>query len=83
MPYCTNQNIKEVITNFKIACETLLTWFRNNSVKSNSEMNRKHGSYPMKVDNKEITNSKCEILLGSKIDQDLTVNKQVKLKSKC
>lgn len=75
MAYCSSQNIKEVINNFEKACETLLAWFRNNSMKSNSEMKKKHGTYPVRVGNKEITNSKSEILLGSKIDQGLNVNR--------
>ena len=78
MAYCSSQNIKEVINNFEKACETLLAWFRNNSMKSNSEMKKKHGTYPVRVGNKEITNSKSfnsKILLGSKIDQGLNVNR--------
>ena len=75
MAYCSSQNIKEVINNFEKTCEALLAWFRNNSMKSNSEMKKKHGTYPVRVGNKEITNSKSEILLGSKIDQGLNVNR--------
>ena len=75
MAYCSSQNINEVINNFEKACETLLAWFKNNSIKSNSEMKKKHGTYPVRVGNKEITNSKFEILLGSKIDQGLNVNR--------
>ena len=75
MVYCSSQNIKEVTNNFEKACETLLAWFRNNSMKSNSEMKKKHGTYTVRVGNKEITNSKSEILLGSKIDQGLNVNR--------
>ena len=63
------------MNNFEKACETLLAWFRNNSMKSNSEMKKKHGTYPVRVGNKEITNSKSKILLGSKIDQGLNVNR--------
>ena len=75
MAYCSSQNINEVINNFEKACETLLAWFKNNSIKSNSEMKKKHGTYSVRVGNKEITNSKFEILLGSKIDQGLNVNR--------
>ena len=75
MAYCSSQNIKEVINNFEKACETLLAWFRNNCMKSNSEMQKKHGTYPVRVGNTKIANSKSEILLGSKMDQGLNVNR--------
>lgn len=67
-------NIKEVIVNLEKTSETLLAWFRSNNIKANPNkyhllVNNKDETYPINVVKKTITDSKCERLLGTQIDQ--------------
>ena len=83
--YETGENSAYVIYNLKVLGNTLLKWFNDNSMKAI------HGKYDLllsnsdsskiTIGNKTISGSKCEKLLGIKIDNNL--NFKEKIESLC
>ena len=64
--------------------ETLVKWFKDNKMKANPGkyhllVNNTTESHQIKIGDETITRSKCEKLLGVKIDQELNFNEHMTL----
>ena len=78
-PYCTGLKIPDVLIKLENAAETLLQWFKENSMKANPGkchlfINNTKESFQIKIGNETVSNSKYEKLLGVKVDHELNFN---------
>ena len=76
--YCTGLNI----SNVQIKLETLLQWFKDNKMKAYPDkyhllINDTKESFQMKISNETVSNSKYKMLLGVKVDHELTFNEHI------
>ena len=76
-PFTCGSTIPLVISQLEKDAKILLKWIENNGLKANPDkfhllLSDKNCEYSIKVDNYEIKNSKCEKLLGIKIDNKMT-----------
>ena len=80
-PYVIGNGVKETINSLKEALDELFYWFANNQMKANPDKRHLLTSSSNKVsicvDNYNIKSSKCEKLLGIKIDNKLNFNTHV------
>ena len=80
--YCTGLKISNVLIKLENASETLLHWFKDNRIKVNSDkyhllISNAKESFHIKIGNETGSNSKCEKLLGVKVDHELNFNEHV------
>ena len=80
-PYKTGRNSAYVIHNLEVFGKILLNWFNDNSMKANPckyhLLLRGSDSSEITVGNKTISSSKCEKLLGIKIDSRLNFKEHI------
>ena len=80
-PYETGKSSEEVLSSLKNAGEIILSWFEDNSMKANPDKYHLLLSGPnsddITIGNKTISSSKCEKLLGVKIDSKLSFNELI------
>ena len=80
-PYCTGKDVMTVLSNLEQAADTLSVWFKNNSMKANADkyhvLLSENKKYCVKVENTTIATTKCETLLGIKLDNKLTFQTHV------
>ena len=81
-PFSTGLKVQNALTKLENAAETLLKWFKDNQMKANPDkyhllVNNSKDSYQINIGNETITSSKCEKLLGIKIDHELNFNEHV------
>ena len=81
-PYFTGLNILDVLIKLENAAETLLQWFKDNRMKANADkhhllINNTKESLKIKIGNETVSNSKYEILLGDKVDHELSFSEHV------
>ena len=80
-PYVIGNGAKEAINSLKEASDELFHWFANNQMKANPDKCHLLTSSSDKVsiclDIHNIKSSKCEKLLGNKIDNKLNLNTHV------
>ena len=74
--------IPRVISQLEQESASLLNWIRNNGLKANPDkfhllLSDPNEEFSIKVDNLDIKNSKCQKLLGIKIDNKLTFDDHV------
>ena len=81
IPYVVKNNIKSVIKSLENANVELFAWFSDNQMKANPDkchsITSESTDLVINVENNHITNSKCEKLLGIKIDNKLTFNARI------
>ena len=77
-PYVVGNGVKEVINSLKEASDELFYWFAFNQMKANPGkchlVTSSSDKLSIYVDNYNIKSSKCEKLLGIKIDNKLNFN---------
>ena len=82
IPHATNKHLETVLEDLEQGSDTLLKWFKDNLLKAYPEKYHLHVSTNekrhLKVGRTEISNSKCEKLLGFKIDSKLLFDSHVK-----
>ena len=81
-PFACDKNISNVILQLEGDSNTLLEWVKNNGLKANPDkfhiiLNGSHEDEFIIVDEYVIQNSKCEKLLGIKIDYELSFDDHV------
>ena len=80
-PYVIGNGAKEAINSLKEASDELFYWFANNQMKANPDkchlLTSSSDKVSICVDNYNIKSSKCEKLLGIKIDNKLNFNTHV------
>ena len=81
-PFSCNENIESVILQLENDSKILLTWVSNNGLKANPDkfhliLNNPDEKYFIQIQNFQIFNSKCEKLLGIKIDSSLSFTEHV------
>ena len=81
-PFSCTTTIPNVISELENESSILLNWIRNNGLKANPDkfhllLSDTNQAYSIMVDNVDIKNSKCEKLLGIKIDNKLTFDEHV------
>ena len=80
-PYVIGNGVKEAINSLKEASDELFYWFANNQMKANPDkchlLTSSSDKVSICVDNYNIKSSKCEKLLGIKIDNKLNFNTHV------
>ena len=77
-PYVIGNGVKEVVNSLKEASDELFYWFAYNQMKANPDkchlVTSSSDKLSIYVDNYNIKSSKCEKLLGIKIDNKLNFN---------
>ena len=85
-PYVIGNGVREVINSLKQPSNELFYWFANNQMKANPDkchlLTSSSDKASIYVDNYNIKSSKCEKLLGIKIDTKLNFNTHVDEKCK-
>ena len=81
-PFSCTTSIPNVISQLENESTILLNWIKNNGLKANPDkfhllLSDVNQEYSIKVDNQVIQNSRCEKLLGIKIDNKLTFGEHV------
>ena len=80
-PYVVKNNIRSIIKSLKNTGVELFEWFSDNQMKANPDkchfITSESKDLVINVENNQITNSKCEKLLGIKIDHKLTFNAHI------
>ena len=80
-PYVIGNGVKEVINSLKVASDELFYWLAENQMKANPDkcylLTSSSDKVRICVDNYNIKSSKCEKLLGIKIDNKLKLNTHV------
>ena len=80
-PYVVKNNIRSVIKSLENTSVELFEWFSDNQMKANPDkchfITSESKDLVINVENNQITNSKCEKLLGIKIDHKLTFNAHI------
>ena len=81
-PFSCNTTIPNVITDLQNEGTIILNWLKNNGLKANPDkfhllLSDPNETYSVNVENYNIQNSKCEKLLGIKIDNKLTFDEHV------
>ena len=81
-PFAVPPTIPRVISQLEQESASLLNWIRNNGLKANPDkfhllLSDPNEEFSIKVDNLDIKNSKCQKLLGIKIDNKLTFDDHV------
>ena len=81
-PLSTGPKVQNVLAELENVAEILLKWFKDNQMKANPDkyhllVNNCKESCQIKIGNEKITSSKCEKLLGVKIDHELNFNEHV------
>ena len=80
-PYFIGNGVKEVINSLKEASEKLFYWLADNQMKVNPDkchlLTSSRDKVSICLDNYNIKSSKCEKLLGIKIDNKLNFNTHV------
>ena len=81
-PFSCNTTIPNVIADLQNESTILLNWLKNNGLKANPDkfhllLSDPSETYSVNVGNCNVQNSKCETLLGIKIDNKLTFDDHV------
>ena len=81
-PFAVAPTIPRVISQLEQESASLLNWIRNNGLKANPDkfhllLSDPNEEFSIRVDNLDIKNSKCQKLLGIKIDNKLTFDDHV------
>ena len=80
-PYVVKNNIKSVIKSLENTSVELFDWFPDNQMKANPDkyhfITSESKDLVINAENNQIANSKCEKLLGIKIDHKLTFNAHI------
>ena len=81
-PFAVAPTIPSVISQLEQESVTLLNWIRNNGLKANPDkfhliLSDPSDEFSIKIENVDVKNSKCQKLLGVKIDSKLTFNDHV------
>ena len=81
-PFSCNKDIESVIIQLEKDSKFLLTWVSNNGLKANPDkfhliLNNPDDKYSINIRNFPIFNTKCEKLLGIKIDNSLSFTEHV------
>ena len=80
-PYVVKNNIRSVIKSFENTCVELFGCFPDNQMKTNLDkchfITSESKELVINVENNQITNSKCEKLLGIKLDHQLIFNAHI------
>ena len=82
-PFTTAPTIPGVLSKLEHESVSLLNWIRNNGLKANPDkfhllLSDPNEEFSIKVDNFDLKNSKCQKLLGIKLDNKLTFSDHVK-----
>ena len=80
-PFIVENDIDKTITSLEEVSKTLFDWFKNNRLKSNADkchaLVSTNASVNIKIGDYIISNSKCEKLLGIKLDSNLNFNTHI------
>ena len=80
-PYTTGDSIEEVIQKLENASKALFQWFSDNQMKANPDkchfLCSSKIDVSLSVENQNIQSSKCEKLLGVKLDSNLNFNSHI------
>ena len=74
--------ISDVITKLENAAESLLQWFKDNTMNASPDkyyllINNTKESFQIKIGNETVSNTKWEKLLGAKVDHELNFSNYI------